>query len=184
METKMIKTFEEKKEYAKLMRNIFSITAVLYIGFIIWIVCIHRYEILWWAFNVWLLLGCIAVKNQSEKVDAELVVKYLEYIDSRDELIDAICKNHPWISVNDKLPEEDPDNKGYSVEVIGLFSDGSVCKCSCSIEEGIWFIGIITSDPTIRLAEKKEMPRIARANGTGNTGGNTGGNPNDNGELG
>ncbi|MBR7154325.1 MAG: DUF551 domain-containing protein [Paludibacteraceae bacterium] len=146
METKMIKTFEEKKEHAELMRNIFGITVVLYIGFIIWIVCIHRYEILWWAFNVWLLLVCIAVKNQGEKVDAELVLKYLEYIDSRDELIDAICKNHPLISVNDKLPEEDPDDKGYSVEVIGLFQDGRVSKCFCSINEDIWFIEGLTCD--------------------------------------
>ena len=111
METKMIKTFEEKKEHAELMRNIFGITVVLYIGFIIWIVCIHRYEILWWAFNVWLLLVCIAVKNQGEKVDAELVLKYLEYIDSRDELIDAICKNHPLISVNSNCRRKTPTIK-------------------------------------------------------------------------
>ena len=147
MEKQMIKTFEEKKEHAQLMRNIFGIMAVLYIGFIVFIVCIHSYEILWWAFNVWLLLLCISVKNQNEKKDAELVLKYIEYVDSRDELIEAISRNHPWISVNDKLPEEDPDNKCYSVEVIGLFSDGSVCKCFCSIEERIWFIGIITTDP-------------------------------------
>ena len=108
MEKKMIKTFEEKKEYAVLMRNIFGITAVLYIGFIIWIACIHRYEILWWAFNVWLLLVCLAVKNQGEKVDAELVLKYIEYVESRDELIEAISRNHPWISVKERLPE---DNK-------------------------------------------------------------------------
>ena len=78
MEEKMIKTFEEKKEHAELMRNIFGIMAVLYIGFIVFIVCIHSYEILWWAFNVWLLLLCISVKNQNEKKDAELVLKYIE----------------------------------------------------------------------------------------------------------
>jgi len=146
METKMTKTFEERKAYAELMRNIFGITAVLYIGFMIWTACLHRYEILWWEFNVWMLLVCIAVKNQSEKVDAELVLKYLEYVESRDELIDAICKNHPWISVNERTPEEDPDDKGYSVEVIGLFKDGRVSKCYCSIEEGIWFIEGLTCD--------------------------------------
>jgi hypothetical protein len=54
---------------------------------------------------------------------------------------------NPWISVEDRLPMENPNNKGYSVEVIGLFSDDCICKCDCSIEEGIWFIGIITSDP-------------------------------------
>ena len=143
MERKMIKNFEEKKEHAELMRNIFGIIAVLYIGFIIWIACIHRYEILWWAFNVWLLLVCIAVKNQGEKVDAELVLKYIE---SRDDLIDAISRNHPWISVDDRLPEENPDDKGYSVEVIGLFPDESVSKCSCSIDEDIWFIEGLTCD--------------------------------------
>lgn len=54
----------------------------------------------------------------------------------------------PWISVEDRLPkEEDPDDKGYSVSVIGLFSDGSVSKCFCSLEEGIWFIEGLTCDP-------------------------------------
>ena len=105
MEEKMIKTFEEKKEHAQLMRNIFGITAVLYIGFIIWIACIHRYEILWFAFNVWLLLVCIAVMNQSEKKDTELVLKYIEYVELRDELIEAISRNNQWISVNDRMPE-------------------------------------------------------------------------------
>ena len=44
-----------------------------------------------------------------------------------------------WISVEERLPKEDKDNKGYSVEVIGLFLDGDVGKCYCGIEEGIWF---------------------------------------------
>ena len=128
MEDEMIKTFEEKKEHAQLMRNIFGITAVLYIGFIVFIVCIHRYEILWWAFNVWLLLVCIAVKNQNEKKDAELV---LEYMESRE---------YPWIRVDERLPEEDPHNKGNSVGVIGLLQDGRINKCYYSFENSRWFI--------------------------------------------
>lgn len=53
---------------------------------------------------------------------------------------------NPLISVEDRLPEGNPDDKGYSVIVIGLFSDGSVSKCFYSIEEEIWFIGIFTTD--------------------------------------
>lgn len=112
MEEKMIKTFEEKKEHAQLMRNIFGITAVLYIGFIVFIVCIHRYEILWWAFNVWLLLVCIAVKNQNEKKDAELVLKYIEYVKLRDEFNKAIeippqiATKRQKIIIPDRLGEE------------------------------------------------------------------------------
>lgn len=53
---------------------------------------------------------------------------------------------NPWIRVNDKLPEEDPDDKGYSVEVLGLFPDGNTSKCFCSIEEGIWLIEGLTCD--------------------------------------
>jgi len=56
---------------------------------------------------------------------------------------------NPWISVGDRLPEEDPDDKGYSVEVIGLFPDGCVSKCFCSLDEDIWFIeGILIDRPT------------------------------------
>lgn len=124
----MIKTFEEKKEHAQLMRNIFGITAVLYIGFIILIACIHRYEILWFAFNVWLLLVCIAVKNQNEKKEAELVLKY---IDSRE---------YPWIRVDERLPEEDPHDKEFSVEVICLFPSGKVGICHCSLLYYKWYM--------------------------------------------
>ena len=84
------KSFEKKKEHAELMRTIFAITAVFYIGFIIWLACIHCYQILWWAFNVWLLLVVIAVKNQSESVDAKLVLTYLDYLESRDNLLNTL----------------------------------------------------------------------------------------------
>lgn len=136
----MIKTFEEKKEHAQLMRNIFGITAVLYIGFIVFIVCIHRYEILWWAFNVWLLLVCIAVKNQNEKKDAELVLEYIKHVKLRNEFIEVIIKEHTWFSVDDRLPREDHDNKGNSVGVIGLLPDGRINKCYYSFENSRWFI--------------------------------------------
>ena len=134
----MIKTLEEKKEHAQLMRNIFCITAVLYIGFIIWIACIHSYEILWWAFNVWLLLVCIAVMNQSEKKDAELVLKYME------------SREYPWIRVDERLPEEDPHNKEFSVDVIGLFPSGKVGICHCSLLYYKWYMkGFLgTVEPT------------------------------------
>ena len=53
---------------------------------------------------------------------------------------------NPWISVEERLPKEDKDDKGYSVEVIGLFPDGRVSKCFCSIEEDIWFFEGLTCD--------------------------------------
>ena len=156
----MIKTFEEKKEHAELMRNIFGITAVLYIGFIIWIACIHRYEILWWAFNVWLLLVCIAVKNQNEKKDAELAISAIEHEHNRCNIIKDIYKNHTWISVKDRLPDEDLFNRGYSEEVVGLFMDGNIriSHCYCSIDEGIWFFKGLTCDPPTHWTPIKKTP--------------------------
>ena len=146
MEKKMIKAFEEKKGIARIMRNVFIVIAVVYVGLIIWSLCRQNYVPA--LFDVAILLmdiGYVCWCNASIS-DAELVLKYIEYIESRDELIDAICKNHPWINVLDNLPEEDPDDKGYSVEVIGLFPDGRVSKCFCSMEEGIWFIEGLTCD--------------------------------------
>lgn len=128
MEEEMIKTFEEKKEHAQLMRNIFGITAVLFIGFIIWIACIHRYEILWWAFLVWLLLVGLAVSFQSSKKDAELALKYME------------SREYPWIRVDERLPEEDPHNKCNSVGVIILFPSDRVSIGYYSFKNRIWFI--------------------------------------------
>ena len=142
----MIKTFEEKKETARILRNVFIVAAVVYVGLIIWSLCLHKYvPALFDAVILLMDIGYVYWCKESMS-DAELALKYIEYVESRDELIESISRNHPWISVNDKLPGENPDNKGYSVEVIGLFSDGSVCKCYCSIEERIWFIGIITTD--------------------------------------
>lgn len=142
----MIKTFEEKKETARILRNVFIVAAVVYVGLIIWSLCLQKYvPALFDAVILLMDIGYVYLCKESMS-DAELVLKYLEYVESRDELIEAISRNHPWISVNDKLPEEDTDNKGYSVDVIGLFSDGSICKCNCSIEDRIWFIGIIISN--------------------------------------
>ena len=101
-----------------------------------------------------------AIKKTLTSTDSfhGMVENYLAGAHSRDEEIECIKNEataimdeacalktelnklrNPWISVEERLPEEDKDNKGYSVEVIGLFLDGSVCKCYCGIEEGIWF---------------------------------------------
>lgn len=87
MEKKMIKAFEEKKKNAEHLRNLFGICAVLYFGFIVLLVCAQKYNILFMTFNVWGLLVYLAVENQSEKIDAELVLKYIEYVEKRNELI-------------------------------------------------------------------------------------------------
>ena len=87
---------------------------------------------------------------------------YLDGAHSRDEEIEQLRKSYhdmfitlahkveqlrnPWISVEERLPKEDPEDKGYSVEVIGLFSYGSISKCFCSIDEGMWFAEGITCD--------------------------------------
>ena len=142
----MIKAFEEKKGIARIMRNVFIVIAVVYVGLIIWSLCRQNYVPA--LFDVAILLmdiGYVCWCNASIS-DAELVLKYIEYVDSRDELIYAISRNNPWIGIEERTPEEDPDDKGYSVEVIGLFPDGRVSKCFCSIEEGIWFIEGLTCD--------------------------------------
>jgi len=78
----------------------------------------------------------------------------------KDRLLDALEKRdqlrNPWISVNE-LPEEDQDNKGYSVNVIGLFSDGRISHCFCSLDEDIWFFEGITID---RPTHWMPMPKV------------------------
>lgn len=146
MEKKMTKAFEEKKEIARIMRNVFIVIAVVYVGLIIWSICRQNYVPA--LFDVVILLmdiGYVCWCNASIS-DAELVLKYIEYVESRDELIYAISRNNPWIGIEERTPDEDPDDKGYSVEVIGLFPDGRVSKCFCSMEEGIWFIEGLTCD--------------------------------------
>ena len=62
-------------------------------------------------------------------------------------LVEANNKlRNPWISVEERIPEEDPNDKGYSVEVIGIFPCGNVSDCFCSIEEDIWFTKGLTCD--------------------------------------
>lgn len=142
----MTKAFEEKKETARIMRNVFIVIAVFYVGRIIWSLCRQNYVLA--LFDVAILLmniGYVCWCNASIS-DAELVLKYVEFVEAQDELIEFIVKDHPWISVLERMPAEDQDNKGYSVEVIGLFPDGSVSKCFCSIEEDIWFFEGLTCD--------------------------------------
>ena len=107
MEKQMIKTFEEKKETARILRNVFIVVAVVYVGLIIWSLCLHKYVPA--LFDAVILLMDIGYVYwcKERMSDAELVLKYIEYVESRDELIEAISRNHPWISVNDRLPEED-----------------------------------------------------------------------------
>lgn len=114
----------------------------------------------------------------SEQEEENYKLTFIDGANSRDEEIEALRKllfekecdiqflehklRHPWISVKERLPEEDPDDKGYSVEVIGMFPDESVSKCFCSIEEGIWFINGLTCDkptywmPTPELKKEGE----------------------------
>ena len=88
-----------------------------------------------------------------------------------------------------KAQELDPTVTEISLENVSDLAQkagGVVLRAKAEVEQPLTD-ALAKLDPTIRLNEKKEMPRIARANGTGgNQGGNTGGNPNpnDNGELG
>lgn len=78
--------------------------------------------------------------------DARLLAKYMEQKIEIEKLL------NPWTLIKDGLPEEDKDNEGYSVKVIGLFEgDGKkyISDCFCSIEEGIWYVDIFTSDQPI-----------------------------------
>lgn len=55
--------------------------------------------------------------------------------------------SHQWVSPLKDLPENsDGKCEGYSIEVLGLFKDGSFHKCNCSIEENVWFIDDLTCD--------------------------------------
>lgn len=54
--------------------------------------------------------------------------------------------SNPWVNASKQLPPEDKDNSGYSVKVIGMFADGHISDCFCSLEEDIWFIDIFTCD--------------------------------------
>lgn len=110
--------------------------------------------------NAWNDLGRYTSCDENEWIDGYVVgahsrdneVEMLQrQIEELSEQLKMNVENiqrlrRPWVNVLNKLPEEDPDYKGYSVEVIGLFSDGSVSKCFCSIEEDIWFFEGITCD--------------------------------------
>lgn len=135
--------FEDKKKTARIMRNVFIVLAVVYVGLIIWSLCRQNYVVA--AFDVVIMLLIIGYVYWCNALisDADLAISAIECERSRCDLIDAISRNHPWISVEERLPEEDPDFEDSSVEVIGLFSDGSISKCFRSLNDGIWFIGDI-----------------------------------------
>ena len=105
METtnKAIKAFSERKATAETMRMIFGILAILYIGFIIWSICIKNWSSLWWEINVWLLLVTITFNKNSEIIDAELAISSIEYERSKCDLEVIICGGR-WIPVEDALP--------------------------------------------------------------------------------
>ena len=104
METnKAIKAFCEKKATAETMRMIFGITAILYIGFIIWTICIKNWSSLWWEFNVWLLLVALAFGKNGEIIDAELAIAAIELEESKVEFAISVYKVQ-WIPASFALP--------------------------------------------------------------------------------
>ena len=86
-----------------------------------------------------------------------------------------------------KAQELDPTVTEITLENVSDLATkagGVVLRAKAEVEQPLTD-ALAKLDPTVRLNEKKEMPRIARANGTGgNQGGGTNPNPNDNGELG
>lgn len=69
------------------------------------------------------------------------------YEEALHKYYESECKlRNPWISVEERLPEEDIDNNGYSVKVIGMFANGGISDCFCSLDENIWFIDGLTCD--------------------------------------
>lgn len=86
-----------------------------------------------------------------------------------------------------KAQELDPTVTEITLENVSDLATkagGVVLRAKAEVEQPLTD-ALAKLDPTIRLAEKKEMPRIARANGTGGNGGNEGGNTGgDNSELG
>ena len=68
---------------------------------------------------------------------------------TRDMLVEAFrCgaewadKHQPsqWIRVEDRLPDEDPSKKGYSVEVLGLLQNGRIGECYYSFLYCKWYM--------------------------------------------
>ena len=136
----MIKTFEEQKKTARIMRNVFIVVAVVYVGLIIWSICRQNYvSALFDAALLVMVIGFVYFYNSSI-YKAELVLEYIKYVKLRNEFIEVLINEHTWFSVDDRLPREDPDNKGNSVGVIGLLPDGRINKCYYSFENSRWFI--------------------------------------------
>lgn len=152
--------FDEKKKTARILRYVYIAAAVVYVGLLIWSLCRQNYVAA--LFDVALLLmdiGYVFWCNSSIS-DADLAISAIEHEHSRCNIIKDIYRNHTWISVKDRLPDEDLFNRGYSEEVVGLFMDGNIriSHCYCSIDEGIWFFKGLTCDPPTHWTPIKKTP--------------------------
>lgn len=120
--------FDEKKKTARILRYVYIAAAVVYVGLLIWSLCRQNYVAA--LFDVALLLMDISYVFwcNSSISDAELALEYME------------IRDYPWIRVDERLPEEDPHNKGTSVGVIILFPSDRVSIGYYSFKNRIWFI--------------------------------------------
>lgn len=150
--------FDEKKKTARILRYVYIVAAVVYVGLLIWSLCRQNYVAA--LFDIALLLmdiGYVFWCNSSIS-DAELAISAIEYEHSRCNIIKDIYRNHTWISVKDRLPDEDLFNRGYSVEVIGLFKYGTICKCYYSFEDRRWRIERFLGNP--KPTHWMPMPKV------------------------
>jgi hypothetical protein len=94
METtnKAIKAFSEKKATAKTMGVMWSVCALLWLGFTIFCICIKQYGDLWATINLFLASSVLAVNNFAAISDCELAISAIEYEQSRSSLMNEICK--------------------------------------------------------------------------------------------
>lgn len=99
--------FEDKKKTARIMRNVFIVVAVLYVGLIIWSLCRQNYVVA--LFNVVILLMDIGYVYWCNALisDADLAISAIECERSRCNLIDAISRNHPWIRSDERWPNNE-----------------------------------------------------------------------------
>lgn len=98
--------FEDKKKTARIMRNVFIVVAVVYVGLIIWSLCRQNYVVAAFDFVIMLLIIGYVYWCNALISDADLAISAIECERSRCDLIEAISRNHPWISVEERLPEE------------------------------------------------------------------------------
>ena len=64
----------------------------------------------------------------------------------------------PWISVNERMPEEDTRKKGYSVDVLGLLQNGRIGKCYYSFLYCKWYMEKFLG--TVKLTHWMPMPKV------------------------